>query len=290
MDLAAALRELDDLWTAGRPDDAVARGEELASTLFPAVADLHEKLALFRIWRARLGGGPDQLLPALQNLNRALEIEPHRVTALELRATLLGLLGGLSPTDTADPLREAYLGAALKDFLLLEIQNPHASAERLTTWRLEAARAAFQRFRIGAEGTTAAQASALFGRVDPDALQPVDWFHRGLALADGDPSPESLRTAAQCFLRVAEDVPPEEGGLALSARYFAAHTLLSLEHPTQPEYLLCRHLVGELLAHPQPGLLVEVLTKRLRLAAQLLGEQDPFPPGTDPATPLGAPP
>lgn len=259
------LGALDDLWTEGAHDEAIAAAQRLAEAE-PEVSAVHEKLAILRIHYAALSPPEDQLSPALLSLSRALELDPARTTAREIRANLFFLF--------AHQLNQpAYFQHALRDFLELEKNAPpHEPPARLTRWRLEGARAAFLSARNAApaEGDYGLVLS-LYSRMDQEALEATDWFFRGLAMQEAArpaDDPEKFRFAAGCFLRAVE-----LNAFEVEGRYFAADAFLSLEAPTQEELRQARRLVEELEQLPQKDFLMDALRERLKLRERLSGNE-----------------
>lgn len=258
------LESIDRLAEAENFADAIDMAEELSAE-FPSEAALREKVAVLRIHYAAKGPPEEQLGPALEALDRAVELDPGRLNAREVRANLTFLLAH----QINDP---RFFQRALRDFLELERLAPTASAERLSRWRLEAARAAFLAAKNSPrDGADYQLAMNLYSRVDHERMEPSDWFFRGLAtLETARPTddPQRLRLAAACFLRTIE-----EGSMELEGRYFAADALLSLETPTREEFRQASHLVEELEKAPSRDFLIDALRERLKLRGRMLQDE-----------------
>lgn len=265
---AEAMRlRLEEFWARGAYREAIEIGERLTRQ-FPEEPDWHETLAVLRVHYARHAPpDDDQLAPALQSLERALELDPGRVSALEVMANLRVLMGhqlGQGP----------LFSLALRDFLRLEQLAPAAPEESLRKWRLEAARSAFLAARHSNDEKPDYKLPVeLYSRLDGEALEPTDWFFRGLSAlecARQEEDQELHRLAASCFLRTIE-----EGEFRLEATYFAADALLSLEQPDDHEFEHAVNLVTELLAAPSRDFMITSLRRRLELRAQLLEKELP---------------
>lgn len=261
-ELIAALEAHQEAGRLAEAADACAR----LAAMEPASAEWAERLGLLQVHLAATAEGDAGLPMALENLARALAIDPTRRLAREVRANLLVLM--------SHRLEDNELMAfAMRDFLQLEATQPDATAEQLGRWRVEAARAAFLSLRNkGEETPDYTLALELFSRVEDGQHEASDWFFRGIAaLESGRPAddPAKFRLAAACFLRAVE-----EGGLDREARYFAADALLSLEDPSTEEFKQAEFLVGELDAFPQRDFLIDALGERLALRRRLLPKQD----------------
>ena len=261
------LGALDDLWAEGAHDEAIAAALRLTEAE-PDVPAVHEKLAILRIHYAALSPPEDQLSPALQSLTRALELDPARTTAREIRANLFFLF--------AHQLNQsAYFQHALRDFLELEKNAPpDVSPVSLPRWRIEGPRAAFLASRNAAAGEgDYGLVLTLYSRMDQEALEATDWFFRGLAMLESArpaDDPEKFRFAAGCFLRAVE-----LNAFEVEGRYFAADAFLSLEAPTGEELRQARRLVEELEQLPQKDFLMDALRERLKLRERLSGNELP---------------
>lgn len=278
-DKEAEIERLAALWSEGRAAESLALAEEL-SARFPDDAALAERAAIVSVHLARENPGHDYIGPALAHLDRALAIDPDRHSAREVRASLLMLLAH----RVAKP---ELFRKALEDFLRLEKGRPDADAERVSHWRLEAARAAFLFARNSpADQADYALATNLYSRADAEQFESSDWFFRGLAALEEArrlDDPQTFRLAAGSFQRSFEDSPAFQA----EGRYFAADALLSLEKPTEREYVEAKALVSELEAMSNKGMVIDMLKERLALRAQLSGfDQSPGeqPPGETPAS------
>ncbi len=266
---AEAMRlRLEELWSAGEHREAIEMGERMVRQ-FPDDPNWHETLAVLRVHYARHAPPEDdQLGPALRSLDRALELDPKRVSSLEIMANLQILLG--------HQLEKGLLFShALRSFLELERIAPDAGEETLWKWRLEAARAAFLAARHSEDKQPDYELPlTLYSRLDGERYEPTDWFFRGLASLEtarqkGEDQ-ELHRQAAACFLRTLET-----GEFALESTYFAADALISLENPTEQEFKHAVDLVKKLLDSPSRDFLVTSLRRRLALRAELLGKELP---------------
>ncbi|MCC6547517.1 hypothetical protein IT570_10155 [Candidatus Sumerlaeota bacterium] len=259
--IAKLIGALDDLWSEGEHDEAIAGAMRLTEA-YPRSAAAFEKLALLRVHYAALNPTQDQLGPALDALNKALEIDPGSISAREVRANLYFLL--------AHQLNDAaFFQRSLKEFLELERLGATEALERVAGWRLEAARSAFMAARNAqADSGDYALAAELYRRADQETLETMDWFFRGLSLREvaqkGDGT-AGYRAAAQSFLRALE-----VGGLEVEGRYFAADSLLSLENLSMEEMAQAERLVAELSALPQQDFLMDTLRQRLELRKKLM--------------------
>ncbi|HMZ51384.1 MAG TPA: hypothetical protein PKH51_11820 [Candidatus Sumerlaeota bacterium] len=260
-DIAKLIGALDDLWKEGEHEEALAGAVRLTEA-YPRSSEAFEKLALLRIHHAASNPPEDQLAPALDALNRALELESRNLEAREIRANLFLLLAH----QLGDP---TFFQHSLKDFLELEHIAPDESADRLARWRLEAARSAFLAARNSPnENANYALAAELFARTDPEALEAGDWFFRGLALrelAERNDSRRDHRAAAHSFLRALE-----VGGFETEARYFAADSLLSLDDLSGDEIAQAEKLVAELATLPRRDFVMDTLVQRLKLRKKLM--------------------
>ncbi|MEO8378016.1 MAG: hypothetical protein ABI579_10125, partial [Candidatus Sumerlaeota bacterium] len=179
VDIAKLIGALDDLWREGEHEEAIAGALRLTQA-YPESAAAFEKLALFRIHHAASDPPDDQLSPALDALNKALELEPENLDAREIRANLFFLLAH----HFNDP---SFFQRSLRDFLELERIGLDEAEERLAHWRLEAARSAFLAAR-NAPGETADYALAAARKVgiapDPLILNGGVFKHNSTVLID----------------------------------------------------------------------------------------------------------
>lgn len=266
---AEAMRQrLEELWARGQHREAIEMGERLTRQ-FPSDPAWHETLAVLRVHYAREAPPEDdQLGPALRSLERALELDPERISSLEIMANLQVLLGHQLE-------KGLVFSQALRNFLKLEQLAPAAGEEVLSKWRVEAARAAFLAARHSGDVRPDYElALNLYSRLDGERHEPTDWFFRGLAALETArqkrDDQQLHRQAAACFLRTLET-----GEFTLEATYFAADALVSLEDPTGHEFQHAVELVQKLLDSPSRDFLVTSLRKRLELRANLLGRELP---------------